>query len=119
MMFNRAFKMIGRQAVAVLLLGPLTLAHAQRPADTPHRADPLDAGTPVPSVVYHSPLMGYRGMSTETPTPWVEANETVNRIGGWRAYARQAQQPEATPDGAANRTPAPSAPAAGGAHSGH
>ncbi|MEN9776028.1 MAG: multi-Cu oxidase [Pseudomonadota bacterium] len=119
MMFNRAFKMTGRQAAAVLLLCPLTLAHAQRPADASHPADPLDARAPVPHAVYQSPLTGYRGMGSQTPTPWIEANETVNRIGGWRAYARQAQQPETTPGGSAGTVSAPDVPAARGAHSGH
>jgi hypothetical protein len=46
--------------------------------------------------------------------PWAQANETVNRIGGWRAYAREAQTPEpaAAPPGA-RVAPAP-APAHGG-----
>ena len=35
----------------------------------------------------------YRRLGDETH-PWREANDTVNRIGGWRVYAREAQQPD-------------------------
>jgi hypothetical protein len=49
---------------------------------------------------------------------WREANDTVNRIGGWRAYAREAKQPQSPPP-ATTGTPAPMAPgkpAAGHSH---
>jgi hypothetical protein len=62
---------------------------------TPSRPDPLDAQAPVPAVTYRSPLETYRALGEVRPVPWRAANDTVNRIGGWRAYARQAQQPEA------------------------
>ena len=58
-------------------------------------ADPLNPQARVPAAVYVSPLAGYRRLGEDKPVPWKEANETVNRIGGWRAYAREAQQPEA------------------------
>lgn len=44
------------------------------------------------------------------PVPWREANEQVGRIGGWRAYAREAQTINAQ-DGAAGAGPAPALPA--------
>jgi hypothetical protein len=58
-------------------------------------ADPLDPQARVPAATYISPLSTYRRLSEDKPLPWKEANETVNRIGGWRAYAREAQQTEA------------------------
>jgi hypothetical protein len=54
--------------------------------------DPLDAEAPVRAATYASPLA--RGRAVEaTPIPWREANERVGRIGGWRAYAREASSP--------------------------
>ncbi len=73
-------------------------------------ADPTQPQASVPPVVHRSAFTRYRPLATPAPVPWREANETVNRIGGWRAYAREAAQPEpaaATPAA----TPAPTAPA--------
>ena len=54
---------------------------------------------------------------------WKQANETVNRIGGWRTYLREAQQPDPAPTAPAGRAasaPAPiPAPAPAPAHGGH
>ncbi|MEI8267391.1 MAG: hypothetical protein WCI59_16805 [Betaproteobacteria bacterium] len=63
------------------------------PATAPP-ADPLNPKARVPPAVYVSPLAGYRRLGEDKPVPWKEANETVNRIGGWRAYAREASQPD-------------------------
>jgi hypothetical protein len=70
-------------------------ASSARPASTAP-ADPLNPQARVPPAVYVSPLAGYRRLGEDKAVPWREANETVNRIGGWRAYAREAQQPEPT-----------------------
>jgi hypothetical protein len=58
------------------------------------RPDPLDATAPVPVVRYTSSFAQRPRIEGDTPADWREANETVARIGGWRAYAREAQQPE-------------------------
>jgi hypothetical protein len=65
-----------------------------RPAP-PVAADPLDPQARVPAASYTSALSTYRRLGEDKTLPWKEANETVNRIGGWRAYARKAQQPDA------------------------
>jgi hypothetical protein len=84
-------------------LGALAFAAAaQIPPSAARKADPLDASASVPAVAYESAFSRYRRAADERAIPWREANDTVARIGGWRAYAREAQQPE----------PAPSAPAA-------
>jgi len=70
--------------VAGAVLGTLTCAASP--------ADPLDPQARVPAPVYESSLARYRPYRDAKPTGWREANETVNRIGGWRAYAREAQQ---------------------------
>ena len=57
-------------------------------------ADPLNPQAQVPAVIYTSPLATYRRLGEDKRVPWTQANETVNRIGGWRSYAREAQQPD-------------------------
>ena len=97
---------------ALALLAALPLAQAQ-PA--PSRPDPLDAQAQVPPAVHTSPLATYRRLGDDRRVPWPEANATVNRIGGWRAYAREAQQPA----DAASATPKAAAPVPAPARSGH
>lgn len=71
-------------------------------AQTPPRPDPLDPGAMVPRAVHNSPLAGYRRPGDAAAGDWRAVNDAVARIGGWRAYAREASRPE----------PAASAPAA-------
>ena len=85
---------LAAQAQAQGTLPMASPASSSRPASS-GPADPLNPQAQVPPAVYISPLAGYRRLSEDKPVPWKEANETVNRIGGWRAYAREAQQPEA------------------------
>jgi hypothetical protein len=59
------------------------------------RPDPLDPQAAVPALAYASPLAHYRPMSEPKVGAWKEANDRVARIGGWRAYAREAAQPVA------------------------
>ena len=65
-----------------------------RPA-APTPPDPLDAQAAVPPLVHQSALAAYRRLADVEPVPWRVANETVGRIGGWRAYAREAAEPSA------------------------
>ena len=68
--------------------GLLTLAaSAQTPAAAPGE--------------YRSALEGYQPYSENKMVPWKEANDTVGKIGGWRAYAEEAAEAKAPP------TPAP------------
>ena len=81
--------------LAASLLATLT-AQAQ-PAATSARPDPLDAKASVPTLSYESSFSQYRRMGDEKPVSWRDANDTVTRIGGWRVYAREAQQPDLAP----------------------
>jgi hypothetical protein len=58
------------------------------------RPDPLDPKASVPAVRYEVSLTASKPMPEEPPS-WRQANDTVTRIGGWRAYAREAQQNDA------------------------
>lgn len=101
----------GLPALALLVAASITQAQGT-PART-ERLDPLDAQARVPAASYRSPLAGYRPLGDDKRVSWRDANEAVSRIGGWRSYAREAQQPAA---------PAPAAAPASGAtpaHGGH
>ncbi|MCW5661894.1 MAG: hypothetical protein KIT60_29680 [Burkholderiaceae bacterium] len=80
------------------------------------RADPLDAAAAVPPVRHESALKTYRRFDDAPPVSWRQANETVERIGGWRSYAREASQPPAATS-APPAAPAPRAEPSG--HGGH
>lgn len=111
-----------RALAAMALLVAASIAQAQgTPArsEAAHpRADPLDPQARVPAATYPSPLAGYRRLGEDKPVSWKAANETVHRIGGWRAYAREAQAPDAAPAAGARGAPA-AAPASAPAHGGH
>jgi hypothetical protein len=78
---------------AVLCAVALTAA-AQTPTPAARKADPLDARAGVPATAYESAFSRYRRTADGTAIPWRESNDTAARIGGWRAYAREAQRPE-------------------------
>lgn len=92
-----------------LLLGFITVfaVHAHAVGDqNPNRAitptgkiptQPGNAMTDLPIAVYQSALTGYRSFRDEKVSSWRASNDEVARIGGWRAYAREARQPELAP----------------------
>ena len=91
--------------LAASLLATLTAAQAQ-PAATAARPDPLDPKASVPTLRYESSFAQYRRLGEEKPVSWRDANDTVTRIGGWRVYAREAQQPDPVPTSAPESAPA-------------
>lgn len=74
-----------RLAIVTLPLGLLGLAHAT--------ASPLETDAAVAEATYESSLTGYVNDEDAEVGGWVEANERVGEIGGWRVYLRQAQEP--------------------------
>ena len=78
--------------LAALALAALT-AQAEAPSRSP-RPDPLDPQASVPALRYESSLKPDLRSAADKPLSWREANDTAARIGGWRGYAREAQQPE-------------------------
>ena len=84
--------------------------------------DATDAKAAVPALKYQSPFRDYRPFDDAKPIPWKDANDEVGRIGGWRAYAKEASEtPSAQPTAPADKAPAtvskPSVP--GNPHAGH
>ena len=103
--------------VGLLLAAGAALAQGVAPTTTqPSTPNPLDPQAQVPATVYTSPLSTYRRLGEDRRVPWPQANETVNRIGGWRSYAREAQQPDTAAPGPVSQTgPAPMTVTAPGA----
>jgi len=85
------------------------------PAPTTAQAAPA-------TLPYTSALQGYQPFADEKVRPWKESNTTVEKIGGWRAYAKEAAEPEAqaSPVQAASPAAPPKTPAApADPHAGH
>lgn len=80
-------------ALALALLAATAVAQPLR--------DPADPSAPVPPLTHASTLRLPAPVETRG---WREAHELVGRIGGWRAYAREAA---GTPATAASATPEP------------
>jgi hypothetical protein len=92
----------GIAAAVALLLSGAVQAQSQAPSPAPPQAsaprpDPLDPRAIVPTPGYASPLARYRSALDVKPGDWKAANETVNRIGGWRTYAREQAPPDPAP----------------------
>lgn len=91
--------------LALALFVPVALAQGAADAAGATMAEPK---TVVPaaatSLQFNSTFTGYRAYTEQAVGSWREANDEVGRIGGWRAYAREA---------------APAEGAAGVAKSGH
>jgi hypothetical protein len=55
--------------------------------ETPVAADPK-----APVLDHASVFDGYRGYMPQTAESWRHSNDRVREIGGWRAYAREAEE---------------------------
>ena len=67
---------------------------------------PAPAAAPPP---WRSTLEAYQPFTDEKVAPWKETNDTVGRIGGWRAYAREAAGAKVPASGPAAAKPDPRA----------
>ncbi len=98
-----------------LLAAAATAATLSGAAGARQEGAPTDAKAQVPPVGYRSPFAGYRPHADAKATGWKEANDEVARIGGWRAYAREAYEASQAPAG---KEKAPAAPPAMHHHGG-
>jgi hypothetical protein len=97
----------------VLAVAGLHGAVNAMPSD-PHRpADPADASTAVPRLVHRSSFLGCRTTGDVSVGSWKDANDTVARIGGWRAHAREAARPQPSSNPAPATSPTQALDAAG------
>jgi hypothetical protein len=96
-------------ALLAALLLPATVLAQSAP-----RPDPLDAKAATAPLVYRSAFTGYKKLADEAPLMgWRDANDGVERTGGWRANALEsnaaASAPAATPASAPASAPEPRA----------
>ena len=66
---------------------------AQTPAPVPPA--PAPEATPASTLTYRSAFEGYKPYTDDKLLNWRQANDTTGRVGGWRAYAKEARQPAA------------------------
>ena len=90
----------------------ISLAHAQTPSEAMAATPSASAPT---LLQYRSVFIQYQGFSDQPVSPWKDTNATVEKIGGWRVYAKEARQPDTAP----NADKATSVPANAGAHGEH
>lgn len=87
-----AFGQACRPVFAGLTLGVLVAgAQAQSVSD---KAPPRPAPA-LPDLSYSSVFTNYQGFADQPVSPWAQVNNTVEKIGGWRNYAKEARQPDA------------------------
>ena len=65
-------------------------AAAHRPPEQRAARDPANRAAPVLPLDYRSPFATHVDPGAAEVGPWKATNDTVGRIGGWRAYAREA-----------------------------
>lgn len=82
----------GMLAAALGVAPGLSAAQAQGAGVPVSRPDPMDPTAPVPPLHWRSSLSAYPAWRDEPLGDWRAANDTVGRVGGWRAYAREAAQ---------------------------
>jgi hypothetical protein len=105
-------------SLAAVILTPVpALAQLAAPAAA------STASAPAPTPRYRSAFEGHARTDDPKAVPWRQANDLVGRIGGWKAYAREAQASPAagtpaSPGAAPGPVTGPSAPA-GNSHGQH
>lgn len=77
-------------ALAVVL--PMAFAQSGSVPATPDSRNAAPSSVPLS---YQSALADYRAYREQPVVSWREANDQVNQIGGWRAYAKETSPPDA------------------------
>lgn len=112
MNYRHFFKPPERLSLLTLSLWAATAALAQTAPETPTPQKKPPTAQTAPAN-FQSAMDGYKPYNDEKTGNWKEANERTARIGGWKAYAKEAAQTEAAPDAghAEHAKPAPVQPA--------
>ncbi len=77
------------RAAGLLVATAFALPVPAQPAGPAPAAEARAQERPLP---YRSAFEGYQPFADQKVAPWQESNDTVGRIGGWRAYAKEAQE---------------------------
>lgn len=87
--------LLASSLVLLSALPALALAQASpASAQSAVLVNPAAASAPTPPE-YRSAFEGYKPYTDEKMLSWKEANDRVGGIGGWRVYAKEAQEPAA------------------------
>jgi len=86
-------------SLAILATGFATAAGAQSISE-PAGKGATESQAPVAPLVYQSPFARYRPFNDAAALPWMQVNDEVARIGGWKAYAREAYEAAASAEAA-------------------
>jgi hypothetical protein len=75
----------------------LSNAYAQQQTLSEIKSEPkaVESKTSSNSLVFKSTLEKYKPYTDEKIQSWKGANDEVGKIGGWRAYLKEANEPEA------------------------
>lgn len=73
-------------ALLLVAVPPLALSQSPRPPD------PTDAQARIAPLQHRSSLSTHPPTASTEPGDWRAANDRVRRIGGWRAYAKEAAE---------------------------
>jgi hypothetical protein len=101
--YSAALRAVPAVVTALLLTGmPGAQAQTQPSAvvgepPASKRADPAEPRAVTPALVYRSSFNRYKPFAEPEVAPWRETNDLVSQRGGWRAYAREGQEPADTP----------------------
>lgn len=75
---------------------------------TPVAAQPAaPSNPPLVIPVYRSAFETYKPYTEQSVATWRDSNDTAARVGGWRAYAREARPTESSPPPAAGAASQP------------
>ncbi len=72
--------------------------------------DATSAQAPSTPALYKSPFSDYHLLGEDKRKPWKAANDEVGKVGGWRAYAREAAAPSVTASPSRTQTAPNAAP---------
>ena len=90
---SRCWQVIALRSLLLFIAVPiLSLPGWGWSGSAAHDATPSPGFVP-PDLSYSSVFKNYHGYREEAVASWQEANDTVGRIGGWRAYLEEAAQP--------------------------
>ena len=96
------FKIQTHRQLALATLGLVFASTAwAQPAMTRPITPTITPPSTAPSASTPSAFAGYKAFTDELVENWKTANDKVAKIGGWREYAKQAQQPADQPASAA------------------
>jgi hypothetical protein len=80
--------------VALAVVMPMAFAQTSSQPATP---DSKSAASSAVTLSYRSAFADYRAYSEQPVVSWIDANEQVGKIGGWRVYSKEAHQSDDAP----------------------